>query len=192
MQENLRVALELMQEDLRIAGSDRTGEADAGFSAAGPTSFTFSMDITGGEDDDIDNNHNYLIDEAEEWYDGDTNDPGENVTWRLNDTTLLRNNIVVAFNIRQLNLVYLDNVGNVLDDDGDGNVTTNLDQIRSVIITLIGGFDINQGGLRFSTATDKTKYTNQQGDVILDLSDAPDTIRKRMMSSQVYCRNMQI
>ena len=181
MQENLRVALELMQEDLRLAGSDRTGEADAGFSAAELTTFTISMDITGGEDDGIDNDHNYLIDEAEEWYNGTINDPGEVVTWTLNGTTLRRNNTNVAFNIQQLNLIYLDNTG---------AVTANLDQIKSVVITLIGGFDSNQQVIRFQTAADSTQYTNQQGDVILDLSDAPDTIRKRMVSSQVYCRNM--
>ena len=183
MQEGLRVALELMQEDLRLAGSDRSGEADARFSMAGPTSFAFSMDITGGEDDNIDNNHNYLIDEAEEWYDGDTNDSGENVTWTLNGTTLVRNNNPVAFNIQQLNLVYL---------DSDGNVTADLDQIKSVVITIIGGLESNRRVIRFPTAVDKTKYTNQQGDVILDLSVVPNNIRKRMVSSQVYCRNMQI
>jgi len=192
MQEDLRVALELMQGDLRLAGTDRSGEAYAGFSAAKPTSFTFSMDITGGEADNIDNNHNYLIDEAEEWYDGDTNDPGENVTWTLNGTTLQRNNSTVAFNIQQLNLVYLDNVGNVIDDDGAGTVTVNLDRIKSVVITLIGGLESNRQVIRFPTATDRTKYTNQQGDVILDLSGVPDNIRKRMVSSQVYCRNMQV
>jgi type IV pilus assembly protein PilW len=192
MQEGLRVALELMQGDLRLAGSDRSGEADAGFSVAGPTTVTISMDITGGEDDDIDNNHNFLIDEADEWYDGDTDDPNESVTWSLNGTTLQRNNSAVAFNIQQLDLVYLDNVGNVLDDDGAGNVTTSLDQIKSVIITMIGGLESNRRVIRFLTATDQTKYTNQQGVVILDLSVAPNNIRKRVVSSQVYCRNMQI
>ena len=64
MQENLRMAMDMLQMDLRLAGSDPSGEADAGFQAAGPASVQVTMDITGGENDGRDNNDNYLVDEG--------------------------------------------------------------------------------------------------------------------------------
>lgn len=189
LQENLRIGLELMQSDLRLAGTDLSGEAEAGFLAAGPDSFTFSMNFTGGESDGKDNNFNYLIDEPEEWYDFDTDDDGEIIKWDIVDSVLRRDNVPVAENIQVLDLVYLDREGNVLDD-GAGNVTDRLDQIKSVQITLIGGFS-DTHMIKFRT-TDRSQYTNMQRNVILDLSGAPDNIRKRMVSAEVYCRNIEI
>lgn len=192
LQENLRIGLELMQADLRLAGSDLSGEAGAGFFLAGPTSLGFTMDVTGGEDDGDDNDYDHLVDEADEWYDGAFEDGDrdiENITWDIVDNVLRRNEIPVAENIQVLNLVYLDRNGNVLDDDGLGNVTTSIDQIKSVQITLIGGF-AESNIFRFRT-TDRNRYTNLQGDVILDLSGAPDNIRKRMVSTEIFCRNIE-
>ncbi len=206
MQANLRTALELMQMDLRLAGSDISTRADAGFLSAAPNSVSFTMDIAGGESDGLDNDGDTLIDEGSndtdddgdgltdeadeaEWYDGDTDDPNESVTWWLNGTTLNRNNFPVAQNIQQLNLVYFDQDGNRLDDDGAGNVTIRIDDIRSVQITLIG----SAGGVERPMThlyPDQNTYQNQMGDVILDMSQAPDELRRRMVSSEVYCRNM--
>ena len=107
MQENLRVAMDMLQMDLRMTGSDPSGTADAGFQAADAVSVQMTMDITGGENDGEDNNDNYLVDEGsngldddgdgfvdefdeEEWYDGDAVDADENVSWALSGTTLQR------------------------------------------------------------------------------------------------------
>lgn len=217
MQENLRTVLELLQMDVRLAGSNPTMEADAGIILATPTSVRFRMDITGGADDGVDNNGNYLVDEGrnktdddgdgwvdefdeQEWYDGDALDREEDITWSLNGTTLIRtttrwdeddndwkiNQINVAQNIDQIDFVYLDDNRNVLDDDGAGAVDTNLNNIKIIQVTLVSR--VGNSALTFRS-TNKNKYTNQQGRVILDLSVAPDQVRRRIVSAEIYCRN---
>ena len=217
MQENLRTALELMQMDLRLAGSNPTMEADAGFFLATPTSVRFRMDVTGGADDGEDNDGDYLVDEGQnntdddgdgwvdefdeqEWYDGDALDREEDITWALNGTTLSRttvrwddvdnewktNQINVAQNIDQLNFVYLDEDRNILDDDGAGTVDNNINDIKVIQVTLVAR--VRDAALTFRS-TDKNKYTNQQGNVIVDKSLAPDKIRRRIVSAEIYCRN---
>ena len=220
MQENLRVAMDMLQMDLRMTGSDPSGTADAGFQAADAVSVQMTMDITGGENDGEDNNDNYLVDEGsngldddgdgfvdefdeEEWYDGDAVDADENVSWALSGTTLQRtttrwddgtaawvvNTINVAFNIEQLDLVYLDSNGTVIDDDGAGSVdAANLDQIKAVQITIIGNVGNVTSPMTFRH-TDQNQYTNQRGTVILDMTAAPDTTRRRMVSTEINCRN---
>jgi type IV pilus assembly protein PilW len=217
MQENLRTALELLQMDLRLAGSNPSMEAETGFILATPTSVRFRMDVTGGADDGVDNNGNYLVDEGknhidddgdgfidefdeQEWYDGDTMDAGEDITWNLNGTTLTRttirwdkvdnewktNQINVALNIDQMNLVYLDEDRNILDD-GTGTVDTNLKNIKTIQITLVAR--VRDSILSFRPIN-KNIYTNQQGVVILDKFNEPDQIRRRVVSAEIYCRNI--
>ena len=207
MQSNLRTALELLQMDLRLAGSDISTRADAGFLVAAPNCVSFTMDIKGGEEDGRDNDGDGLVnegsnnldddgdgltDEADEaeWYDGDTSDKNEKIIWFLDGTTLKRNNLHVAQNVQQLNLVYFDQDGNRLNDDGLGSVTHNIEEIRSVQVTLIG----SAGGVERPMTyrfPDQKIYQNQVREVILNMSKAPDELRRRMVSSQVYCRNMK-
>ncbi len=216
MQANLRTALELIQMDLRLAGSDISANADAGFLTAASNSVSFSMDITGGEKDGVDNDGDELVDEGgngkdddddgltdepdeAEWYDGDTDDENEAIGWSITGTTLYRSpnandlnprKIPVAQNIQQLNLVYFDQDGNRLDDDGAGTVTNNIDKIRSVQVTLIATAGEGNMNLMTFKYPDNKTYQNQMGEVILDMSLAPDDVRRRMVSSEVYCRNM--
>jgi hypothetical protein len=38
--------------------------------------------------------------------------------------------------------------------------------------------------------TDNSVYTNQPGNVLLDLSGAPDGFRRRMVTTTIKCRNL--
>lgn len=110
MQQGIRLALFLMEKEIRMAGYDTVGTSGAGITEAGRAFITFSMDITGGEtdgqdnDDDglidsadlkldtdgIDNDGDSLIDEDDEgdettYGDGDTNDPLEQIRYLLSN-----------------------------------------------------------------------------------------------------------
>jgi type IV pilus assembly protein PilW len=50
MQQNIRAAMYYMTRDIRMAGCDPTGNANAGITAAGPTSISFTRDIRTGMD----------------------------------------------------------------------------------------------------------------------------------------------
>jgi type IV pilus assembly protein PilW len=132
MQQNLRAAMYFMVREIRMAGCDPTGDALAGITSAGPTSISFTRDIRSSDD---------LTDHTA---DGDTNDTGESITYQFVDSDgdgqndrITRNTQALAENIEALGFVYLNASDAVLDDDGDGNVTTNMPSISSVRVTVI-------------------------------------------------------
>lgn len=177
LQQNLRTAIGLLERDLRLAGCDPTGNAGAGFTATGPSSVTFSMDIRGdAEGSDAD---------------GDTGDASETVTYALSDgdgdgdQDLLRNGQILAENVDSFDLVYLDSAGAVLDDDGNGNVITHLEEIQAVEVAMV---------VRSAKAdrqyTDGQAYTNLQGQTILAAQN--DHFRRKILRTRVTCRNQSI
>jgi prepilin-type N-terminal cleavage/methylation domain-containing protein len=104
VQQKTRIGIDLMARDIRLAGLDPLGSADAGFISGGTntTSIQFSAD------------HNY---------DGDLDDPFENITYALNgdvlqQTTDLGSGMVAA--------TLLNNVAAPLD----------VSEIRTVLISL--------------------------------------------------------
>ena len=133
MQQNLRVAKYLMEREIRMAGCDPTGDAGAGILTANASSIEFTLDITD--------------DPGTGGFDGDVSDSNEHITYSLYDSggdgtnDLGRNtgggNQLAGENINALDFVYLDKDSLQLDDDGLGNVTTSIAQIRSVQITLV-------------------------------------------------------
>jgi type IV pilus assembly protein PilW len=132
MQQNLRAAMYFMVREIRMAGCDPTGDALAGITSAGPTSISFTRDIRSSDD---------LTDHTA---DGDTNDTGESITYQFVDSDgdgqndrITRNDQALAENIESLGFVYLNASDAVLDDDGLGNVTTNMPSISSVRVTVI-------------------------------------------------------
>jgi type IV pilus assembly protein PilW len=202
MQQNLRAAMMIIQKDLRMAGMDPTGHADAGISAAAANTITMTMDIAGGDGDGEDNDKDTFVDESRtnnvdddgdglvdeadeeaEWFNGEIDDPalpGETITYALSaNGNLQRNNQAIALNIEVLDFVYL---------DANGVVTADTDDIRSVQVTLIGNIG-TPAGLSYAQ-TDNQIYRNQQGATILDRAAAPDNIRRRMLTSEVKLRNM--
>ena len=185
VQQNLRVAMYFMEREIRMAGCDPKGSAGAGIRTASPNSIRITMDITGGENDGLDNDGDSNIDEADEanFGDGDTNDVNEDITYSLYTSGGIQklgrkkpstNNQPVAENIDALNLVYLDK---------DENPTITLAEIRSVQITLVARTARADRGFKNTTA-----YTNQQGDQIFI---APgDNFRRKLLTAQVNCRNL--
>jgi type IV pilus assembly protein PilW len=129
MQQNLRAAMYHMEREIRMAGCDPNQTASAQVVTANATSITFRQDLRGTNDGSLP--------------DGDTDDPNENITYSLNGDELRRNDPngigdqVIADNISALNFVYLRQDGTRIDDDGAGNVTVGIPQIRSVEITLV-------------------------------------------------------
>ena len=196
MQQNLRAAMQFMERELRMAGYDPTGNANAGIQAgdANFNSVRFTLDLTGGESDGIDNDHDGGVDEADEtsFSDGDCNDSNENISYSLadsdgdGDNDLDRNSNLLAENIDALDFVYLDGASppNVLNDPGTGNVAAaNIAQIRSVQITMVARTARGDPGYM-----NNETYQNQQG---ASIYTAPgDSFRRMVLAMHIKCRNL--
>ena len=209
LQQNLRVAFHFIEKEIRTSGCDPTRNSGAGIHTANPSAIRITMDITGGETDGIDNDGDGSIDEDDEakFGDGDTNDVNEDVTYSLYTSDGIQKlgrkspstayNQPVAENIDALDFVYLDQrLSDGIDNDGDGTIdefdeaamafpVSNTEDIRAVQITLVARTARVDSGFQNTTV-----YTNQQGDQIFT---APgDNFRRKLLTAQVYCRNLAI
>ena len=177
MHQNIRSAMFYMQREIRMAGCDPIGSANARIITANATSINFTEDVIGntpGSDSD-----------------GATDDPNENITYALNANNLVRDtgggNQMVAQNIDALDFVYLDGSSppNVLNPGGGNVPVASLDQIRSVEVTIVA---------RTSTITLASKnnnaYFNQRGMQIL--APQNDNFSRRRLTSWIKCRNLGI
>ena len=216
MEQNIRVARYFLERELRLAGLDPSGNAGAGITVANGDTITFSMDFTGGESDTLDNDGDGLVDEGSlngaEWFNGSTADTNEQVTYALsNDANgngmcdgvrtenndgspcnLLRNGQVVAVNIDALNFVYLglNPADNSCDDDCLLlSPVTNLDDIRSVQITLVARSGDTVRALT-TGYTDRSTYYNQAPANQIILPAQNDTFRRIRLTTNVQCRNL--
>ena len=175
MQQNLRAAMYHMEREIRMAGCDPNQTVDAQFVTANATSITFTQDLRG--------------DTEGSQPDGDTDDPTENITYYLSGNELRRNDPngikdqVIADNISALNFVYLNQAGTRIDDDGAGNVTTSILQIRSVEITLLARTGRGDRGFQNNTV-----YTNRPGDNIFVATG--DNFRRKLLTTCITCRNL--
>jgi type IV pilus assembly protein PilW len=216
MQQNIRAALYLMEREIKMAGLNPTKAAGIGITTADAHQLVFSMDFTGGagngldDDDDFlvdegsngaDDNGNGLFDEADEveWYDGDANDPGEQVTYVLsNDANgngvndglpngtcdLLRNGEILALNIDALNFVYLDGNGvEILTP----MAAADLENIRSIQVSIVARSATQPSPLTYEYV-DTLTYRNQQN--VTFLGPQNDAFRRLFMSIETRCRNM--
>jgi type IV pilus assembly protein PilW len=120
MHQNIRSAMYYMGREIRMAGLDPTGEAGAGIVRAEENLIQFTEDIRGQNENNPP--------------DGDTGDSNEDITYTLDDkdgdgdTDLVRNNYLIAENIKSLLFKYL---------EGDGITEATLSAaIRFVDITL--------------------------------------------------------
>jgi len=171
MQQNLRAAMYYMEREIRMAGCDPIQNANSGIITATANSINFTEDI----DDDgiISANENITYSLADNDGDGD------------ND--LERNGNLIAENIDALDFVYLDGASPpvVLDDDGAGNVTTSISQIRSVQVTVVARVDRLDPGY-----TNTNAYFNQQDLVNPILAAQNDNNRRRRLTTTIKCRNL--
>jgi type IV pilus assembly protein PilW len=176
MQQSARSAMYLMQREIRLAGYDPTGNADAGIVVANNNSITFTMDLT---------------------EDGDLNDAGEQIVYSLNGDDLRREDVnagsgpqAAALNIDALNFVYLDANGNNLLDYGlvpPAVPVASLADITAVQITIVARAGENVPVLT-PDHTDTRTYHNQQDDVVLNAQH--DNFRRLILTAAVTCRNL--
>ncbi len=190
MQQEMRAAMLILEQDLRMAGYDPTENAGAEILEIRANSVAFSMDAAGGNTDGIDNDNDGVVDEADEasFPDGDLDDGNEVIRYvhatDADGTPYLGRSMAggavspVAYNIDALNFVFLDE---------DGNPTGDRTRIRAVAVTMVGrsGEDVP---VLFFKQEDNTVYRNQQGDVILEAPN--DNFRRMMLSTVVKCRNL--
>ncbi len=181
MNQNLRAAMVSLERDLRMAGANPSGDADVDIVTATGSILEFRMD-----DDGSDTN----------WANGNTTDQGERIRFDLDSgnlrrwsnadgETVLANVVHLARNVDALNFVYLDGADppNVLTGAFDPA------DISSVQVTLVAR-DGSALSPMARAHTDNNIYTNQQGDILLDLSAAPDGFRRRMVTTTIKCRNL--
>jgi len=181
LQQDLRAAMFYMTSQIREAGCNpsTTDVNKPGILTADVDEVHFTSDVRGtsfGTDPN-----------------GNTNDPYENITYSLYTSggiqklgiksTADATNQPVIENVEALNFVYLDQNRNRLDDDGSGNVTTNIPNIRSVEVTIVV-----RASREDPDYTDDNEYQNQQGDVVLAAQN--DHFRRRMASMRIACRNL--
>ncbi|MGP8323533.1 MAG: PilW family protein [Methanosarcinaceae archaeon] len=191
MQQNLRGAMLIIKKDIRMAGYDPNTTAGAGVSAMLENSFEFTMDVTGGEADGIDNDNDDSVDETDEdgFSDGDINDSNEQIKYgldtdadgfqflgrELNGSGGLQ---PVAEFIDALNFVYLDSAGGVTNDPL---------LVKSVQVTIVGRSS-KIVPVMFLKQTDNKTYMNQQGKIVLLPQN--DQFRRIIVTSNIKCRNL--
>ena len=137
MVQNLRAAMDIMIREIRMAGYDPTGTANAGIVTANTTSITITEDLDGDGSVAGDENITYALADS----DGD------------GDNDLERNNNLIAENIDALDFLYLDETA---------NPTAVPSEIRAVQITMVAKTGRGDRGY-----VDSVVYTNQQGTGIL-------------------------
>ena len=175
MNQNLRIALFYVQREIRMAGCDPTGNANARIITADATSINFTEDVRGD------------LDESDS--DGDTEDANEDITYCLKANNLVKNtgggNQMVVQNIDALDFVYLDGSSppNVLNPGGSSVPDESLDQIRSVEVTMVARTD------RITLASkNNNAYFNQRGWEILEPQN--DNFSRRCLTVWIKCRNL--
>ena len=179
MQQNLRAAMLYMEREIRMAGCDPVGTADAGIIKAERTLIRFTEDVRGNSSDSDP--------------DGNTDDPNEDITYSLKGKNLVKNtgggNHVVAQNIDAVDFVYLDGSSppHVLNDPIiDGDVPADkITQIKSVEITIVAR--ISHPLLPYRN---NSVYLNRQGTMILPRQN--DHVSRRCLTTRIKCRNLGI
>lgn len=202
MNQNARAALFLLEREIRLAGADPTGNAGAGIITATSSYLHFDRDITGGESDSVDNDHDGTADDPDEWYNGTAGDPTEEIEYQLTNDA---NNdgvadgfpcglgrqvsgaggfALVADNIEALNFVYRDAAGNVIAAPVSA---ANLGNIRSIQVTIIARTDTP---VMMRRNIDTNVYTNQQGTTVLNLAANTGKSHRILLTTEIRCRDL--
>jgi type IV pilus assembly protein PilW len=175
MHQNLRIALYYMQREIRMAGCDPSGNADARIITANASSITFTEDVRG----DFDGSDS----------DGDTDDANEKITYGLKANSLVKNtgggNQLVVRNIDALDFVYLDGSSppNMLNLEGGSVPEKDLYKIKSVEVTMVARTDKNT-----LASLNHNAYFNKWGWQILEPQN--DHFSRRCLTVRINCRNL--
>ncbi len=195
MQQNLRAAMFIIERDIRMAGYDPSRNAGAGILTMLGNSFEFTMDVTGGEADGIDNDNDGGTDgsdpgnDEDRFSDGDTGDTNEQIRYALNTDAAgfqyLGRELggagglqYLAESIDALNFVYLDNTGSVTNDPL---------AVKSVQVTIVARSS-KVVPVMFFRQTDNQVYMNQQGQIVLPTQN--DQFRRMIVTTDIKCRNL--
>jgi prepilin-type N-terminal cleavage/methylation domain-containing protein len=144
-QQSARIGIEMMVQDIRLAGLDPLGTAGAGVVAASPTSFHFTADTN---------------------FDGDVADPFEDITYGLNldgtcGTCLQQTNHLgtetLLEDVNALALTYLDDTGTAIPS---ANLAARLADIRTVGISLTVNRPAGRDGTVSRTYTTQVRCRN--------------------------------
>jgi prepilin-type N-terminal cleavage/methylation domain-containing protein len=143
VQQKTRIGIDLMARDIRLAGLDPLGSADAGFNPANTnsSSIQFTADLN---------------------YDGDVSDPFEDIRYGLNGNLLqltsdLGTGMVAATlldNVTGLTFTYLD------ESDAPLAEPIPTDQIRTVLVSLTMRREAGRGGPIIRTYTTRVRCRN--------------------------------
>ena len=185
MQQDLRSAVYLFGADVRMAGYDPTGSADAAFLIADQAEIQFQIDRNGDGDftdpgppvtaDAMEVIHYALTNDADR--DGVADGTPCHLGRGLDNGGLQ----ILAENVDALNFVYLDQDGNVL-----AAPVADPDAIRSVQITLVARSGENLP-LFFFKYNNNRDYYNRQGTKILAAPN--DGFRRIAAIHEFQCRN---
>lgn len=177
MQQNMRAAVYLLGQEIRMAGYDPTNDASATITAATATQISFSQDIT---DDPGTANDG----------DGDVNDPNESITINFNlaTNTLTRQSTAAGVpqpliqNVEGIEFRY------TLEDGGITLVpaANQLEDIRTVDISILVRSTTQENGF-----VNNFLYTPASG-VANNWGPFGDNIRRRLLITTIQCRNMGI
>lgn len=212
IQQNVRAALYYMQREIRMAGCNPTNEApNTGIVAMGNDFLHIRMDITGGENDGVDNdgdgvvdedtnglddNGDGLVDEGPEadeyrYSDGDTDDRDEDVAYSHYDSDGDGINDCLGRDIGAGNQPVSQNIDalNFVYLDEDGNVTATRNRVRAIQVTIVGRTERVAPDF-----ADTTVYVNMQGDTVFDplidgIPDA-DQYRRKRVALEIHGRNL--
>jgi len=202
MQQNLRIGMSWLANDIRKAGMNEEDDTVAGFIAATGTSVEFSMDLDSGgvyDSDTVDNDDDGLTDEDDESRigDGDVDDDGERIQYYLTTSAIdtSTNDLVrqvwtsgayvaqtVITNVDALDFVYFDKDDNELDLSGGALSAGDLAIVDRVEVTLV--VRTTNEDYRYN---DNVQYKNLQGDVLVDM--VGDNFRRRAFSMVLDIRN---
>ena len=143
VQQKSRIGIDLMARDIRLAGLDPLGSAGAGFNAANTNtnSIQFTADIN---------------------YDGDLDDPFEDITYALSGNLLQQTSdlgsgpvtATLLDNVTGLTFTYLDQADNLLPEP------VVADQIRTVLVSLTMQRSAGRNGTVSRTYTTRVRCRN--------------------------------
>jgi type IV pilus assembly protein PilW len=143
-QQSARIGVEMMVQDIRLAGLNPLGTAGAGI-VADPTStrLRFTADLN---------------------FDGDINDPSEDITYDLSGTTLRQTNVnvdpnpeILMENVSDLTFTYFDDAGNAIPA---ANLAARRLDIRTIGIALTIDRPAGRSGVVSRTYTTQVRCRN--------------------------------
>ena len=172
MNQNARAAMEIMTQEIRMAGLDPTEDANARIITANVSELSFTLDRGDGATNEPD---------------GDVNDPNENIRYALNADGHLGRDTggglqPLCRNVEVLNFVYLDEDNNVL-----GAPVADTRDIRAIELTIVARAETDSRGALRGSYTNNDTYFNLQNNVVLPAQG--DGFRRIRLATTIACRN---